>query len=130
MTKSKKIFVGRYAMNRGTVVLHLDPGVSGGSGSHGWYEGSGYCADVSIGALDLEWPQLVRALLHELLELSALRERCHYHGSGTLLPVPVDSYLLVMDHPQFTRVVDEAGDALAYALPDMEKAWKKWKKEK
>ena len=28
------------------------------------------------------------------------------------------------------QVVNEAGDALSYALPAAEKVWKKWKKEK
>ena len=130
MTKPKKIFVGRYAMNKATVELWLDPDSEDGSTHSAWSEGSGYASIAEIGCLGKVWPQLVRKLLHELAEWSAVLHKCHYHPSGILLPVPADSYLMVMTHPQFTQVIDEAGDALAYALPDMEKAWKKWKKEK
>lgn len=125
----KKTLVGRYAMNLGSVEVWLDPSHDDASGSHEWTRGSGYCDVVVVGCKTLQWPQLVRKLLHELVEGSAVRERCHFHNSGILLPVPTDSYLMVMGHAQFTRVIDEAGDALAYALPDMEKAWKKWKKD-
>ena len=125
----KKIFVGRYAMNKGTVVLSFDLETGDCSASHGWHGKTGYCAKVVVGIRDREWSQAVRGILHEFLELSAVRERCHYHGSGTLLPVPADSYLIVMTHPEFTRVVDEAGDALAYALDDARKAFDRLKKK-
>ena len=126
----KKIFVGRYAMNKGSVVLFLDPSTIDSSASHGWTENAGYAAEAVVGIKDAKWPQVVRAMLHEFLELSAVRERCHYHGSGLLLPVPTDSYLIVMTHPEFTRVVDEAGDALAYALDDARKIFDKLNKTK
>ena len=129
MTKSKKIFVGRYAMNKGTMLLYLDPTTGDGSALFDWVEGTGYCCIVTVGALDKLWAQMVRKLVHELVEISAVAAKVHFQPSGILTPVPADSYLMVMTHPQFTQVVDEAGDALAYALPDMEKAWKKWKKE-
>lgn len=125
----KKILVGRYAMNKGSVVLSFDRETGDSSADHGWYEKLGYCARVVVGIRDKGWPQVVRAVLHELLELSTVRERCHYHGSGTLLPVPADSYLIVMTHPEFTRVVDEAGDALAYALDDARRVFNRLKKK-
>ena len=130
MTKSPRIRVGRYAMNKTTVELWLDPSTEDSYATSGWTESSGYCVTAVVGCLDKCWAQLVRALLHELVEYSAVLHKAHYHPSGILLPVPVDSYIMVLDHPQFTQVINEAGDALAYALPDMEKAWKKWKKEK
>ena len=126
----KKIFVGRYAMNRGTVVLSLDPETEDSSARHGWYEKLGYRAHVVVGIRDKEWPRIVRHLLHEFVELSSVRERCRYHGSGLPLPVPADSYLIAMAHPEFTRVVDEAGDALAYALDDARKVFDKLNKTK
>lgn len=125
MTKSKRILVGRYAMNKATVELWLDPASEDGTATSGWTATSGYCVTVVVGCLDKCWAQIVRCLLHELVEYSAVLHKCHYHPSGILLPVPADSYIMVMTHPQFTQVMDEAGDALAQALPDLEKAWKK-----
>ena len=130
MTKSKKIFVGRYAMCKGNVKVYLNPEDESSYAFHTWTKDSGFCCVCEVGCKEKEWNQIVRKLMHELVESAAVAEKVHFQPSGILSPVPEDSYLMVMTHPQFTQVVDEAGDALAYALPDMEKAWKKWKKEK
>ena len=130
MTKSQRIRVGRYAMNKSTVELWLDPTTDDGFASCGWTESSEYCVTVVVGCMDRCWEQLVRVLLHELVEYSAVQHKVHFHPSEILLPVPADSFLLVMTHPQFTQVIDEAGDALASSMPDLERAWKKGKKEK
>ena len=128
----KKILVGRYAMNKSDAVLFLDPESDEASGTLGFRPkeaGGGYGATLTVGAKGRIWPQVVRKLLHEFLEMSAIKEGCHFHHSGDLLPVNADSYLLVMTHPEFARVVDEAGDALAYALDDARKVFDKLQKK-
>lgn len=129
MTKPKKIFVGRYAMNSGTVLLWMDPSTGDSTSWHEWDKKTGYACKIEVGAKNKAWSGIVQAVLHEFVESSAMRERAHLSPTWQF-GSPTDSYFLVMSHPRFTQVINEAGDALAYALPDMEKAWKKWKKEK
>ena len=125
----KKVFVGRYAMNSGTVLLWLDPSTQDSSAWHEWDEKTGYACKIEVGVKGKAWNGVVQSMLHEFIEASAMRERVHLAPTWQF-GSPTDSYFLVMSHPQFTQVVNEAGDALSYALPAAEKVWKKWKKEK
>ena len=130
MTKSKKIFVGQYGMNSGNVMLWLDPSTDDSAAWHEKQAGkAGLVCRVEVGVKNKVWSEVVQGMLHEFVEASAVRERVHLAPTWQL-GRPTDSYFLVMSHPQFSQVINEAGDALACALPDMEKAWKKWKKEK
>ena len=130
MTKSKKIFVGQYVMNSGNVMLWLDPSTGDSVAWHEKQDGrAGLVCRVEVGVKNKVWSGVVQGMLHEFVEASALRERVHLAPTWQF-GCPTDSYFLVMSHSQFTQVINEAGDALAFALPDMEKAWKKWKKEK
>ncbi len=129
MTKSRKIFVGQYVMNSGNVMLWLDPSTGDSAAWHEKQVGeAGLVCRVEVGVKNKAWSGVVQGMLHEFVEASAIRERVHLAPTWQF-GCPVDSYFLVMSHPQFTQVINEAGDALAYALPDMEKAWKKWKKD-
>ena len=129
MAKSKKIFVGRYGMNAGTVLLWMDPATGDSTAWHEWDKKAGYACKIEVGVKNKAWNMIVQAMLHEFIESSAMRERAHLSPTWQF-GSPTDSYFLVMSHPQFTQVVNEAGDALSCALPAAEKVWKKWKKEK
>ena len=125
----KKIFVGRYAMNSGTVLLWLDPSTQDSSAWHAWDKKNGYACKIEVGAKGAAWPTLVQRMLHEFIESSAMRERVHFAPSWQF-GSPADSYFLVMSHPQFTQVINEAGDALASALDDARKIFDKLNKTK
>ena len=125
----KKVFVGRYAMNSGTVLLWLDPSTQDSSAWHEWDKKSGYAGKIEIGVRGASENVIVKRMLHEFIESSAMRERVHFAPSWQFGP-PSDSYFLVMSHPQFTQVVNEAGDALAYALDDARKVFDKLNKTK
>jgi len=111
-------------------MLWLDPSTDDSAAWHEKQAGeAGLVCRVEVGVKNKVWSEVVQGMLHEFVEASAVRERVHLAPTWQL-GRPTDSYFLVMSHPQFTQVINEAGDALACALPDMEKAWKKWKKEK
>ena len=126
--KKKKVFVGRYAMNSGTVLLWLDLSTADSSARHEWDEKTGYACKIEVGVKGKAWNGVVQSMLHEFIEASAQRERVHLSPTWQF-GSPTDSYFLVMSHPQFTQVVNEAGDALAYALDDARKAFDKLKKK-
>ena len=128
MTKQKKIFVGRYAVNAGTVLLWLDPSTGSSTAWNEWDEKTGYAGKIEVGTKGKAWSGVVQSMLHEFIETSAQRERVHLAPTWQF-GSPTDSYFLVMSHPQFTQVVNEAGGALAYALDDVRKAFGKLKKK-
>ena len=125
--KPSQIKIGRYVMFRAAIEVWLDLSSADGECRGVWTE-TGF-GKMVIGAKGKIWPQVYRQLLHESMEWAALLAGCHYCPSGALSPVAGDAYLLVMTHPQFTRVCDEAGDFLAHAAPELEKIWKKHRRE-
>ena len=124
----KKVFVGRYTMNNGLALLWLDPNEVSSQFWHCNDPKEGPVLKIEVGTCGKSWAQVVMAMLHEFVEASAMRERCHFNPSRQYM-CPTDAYLMVMSHPQFTQVVNEAGDARAYALDDARKAFGKLKKK-
>lgn len=73
------------------------------------------------------WTRVVEITLHEALELvmtlrghRLIREPDYAHDSA--------GFLFVMDHSQFSEVTAQTGMFLGAALPDLNRAYKKWRK--
>ena len=68
-------------------------------------------------------------LLHEAMEYAIDNHKCRYRrtcdfASGS------DGVSFHFDHTQFSMACDDVGRFLTAALPDMSKAYNKWRKEK
>ena len=122
MKADGQVFVGRYVIFESTFGLWLDPSVEDCSATWKWTPHGRL--KIDIGILGKCWPQVVRGLLHELVEVGTVLRRCHFKPSNGLNPTPNDSYLIVMRHDEFSNVIDEAGDCVAYAIKDLELKWK------
>lgn len=100
-----------------------------GTGGEFWFlPETGKVPRMKIGA-DAEWKAVVAALLHESFELAMCRKGVRW------LPDPNlgndhASYLFVLTHPQFSDACAMASEYLVASLPDLAKAWRKWKKKK
>lgn len=123
MKRPAQIKVGRYGMFYASVEVWVDFSSDSSTASPGWTE-TGF-GKIVVGAKGKIWSQVYRGLLHEAMEWGMLLGGCHYCPSGALAPVADDSYLMVMSHPQFTRVANEVGDFMAHAAPELEKVWRK-----
>ena len=87
------------------------------------------CPRIKIGAEQKVWGDLVAVLCHEAMELSFERVGLRYSPSQELVRDHA-AYLFVATHTQFAEAIDRAADFLARCLPDLSKAWKKWKQKK
>lgn len=113
--------VGSYALNGVAIDMYLRDG----RGAEFWsiYE-SGKPPRIQIGAHGT-WREVTARLLHESMELSLSMLSCRFEpdtrGSDAA------NYLFVARHDQFTAACENVGDLLAACLPDVAKAWKRWK---
>lgn len=70
------------------------------------------------------WSQTVAIAMHEILEMACAHNNVRWlpdfamGNSG-------DSYMFIMNHPQFTEVVAQAADCLAAVLPEIGKQYNK-----
>ncbi len=83
---------------------------------------------LKVGAEATKWEDIVAVLVHEIDEYVLTKLRCRFDRS---LDISRDhaAYLFVLDHPTFSEKCARTGDFLAHAMPDLKKAWKKWKKK-
>ena len=119
----KQKIIGTYSCGVEEVQLVLREG----TGGEFWtMPEKGCIARIKVGA-NMEWPEVMSALLHEALELQMHRIGCRFDPTGDC-GRDHSSYLFVMTHPQFSNVVGRAAQFASAALPDLAKAWKKWGK--
>lgn len=89
----------------------------------------GHICRIKVGADYDQWWRIVDVLMHEAMELAMMRICCRYE------PAPdhsrdCGSYSFVMTHAQFSNANARAAMFVAAALPDLAKAWKKWRRRK
>lgn len=87
------------------------------------------CPRIKVGADQPDWRALIAVLLHEAFEFACARVGLRYSPSDDLGRDHA-AYVFVMDHPRFTKTCALVADFAAQCLPDLEKAWKKWKAKK
>ena len=80
---------------------------------------------IRIGESGGSWPQVVQALIHEVIEFSMHLCGVAYRVTnvGRLHTDCTSTYRFLMSHEQFSQVAQESGDALCYMLPDLAKVW-------
>jgi len=98
----------------------------GNGGSYTFCPERGKLPIIKIG-VNGTWIDVVETLLHEVMEFVITRADCRYRPSNDLSHGH-DTYLMVFNHPQFSKVCARAADFLVEALPDLAKVYKKWKK--
>jgi hypothetical protein len=122
----KPVYIGRYAMFGNPVVVHGIPGGDCG-GTSGWTPGS--YLKIEIG-MDANWYRVWEGAHHEFFELAILFCHCCYVPFRFLKRQDSQMYHYHLNHEQLTEVVQNASDALFYAIPDIRKVWRKWSKTK
>ena len=88
----------------------------------------GHIARIKIGADQEKWHQIVNVLLHEAQELAYQRIGGRWTPAYDMANDHA-AYLFSLSHTQFTEATARVAEFVAGCLPDLEKAWKKWKKE-
>lgn len=123
----KQKIVGVYDMGWESVEIVLCEG-QGGEVFLRPEKGVNRVGRIKVGADNTQWWSVVSTLLHETMEYSLCRMRCRYYCIEDL-KIDQNAVVFSFDHQQFTEVCARAGEFIAAALPDMEKAWKKWRKK-
>lgn len=122
----KQTIVGSYYLGPESVQLVLREGTGGEFWSA---PEKGACARIKVGADCSQWSRVVEVLLHEAMELAMMRIGARFEPAPDYA-AGHDSYLFMMDHPKFTEAAARAGGMMADSLPDLAKAWNKWRKKK
>jgi hypothetical protein len=89
----------------------------------------GACLRIKIGGDYKEWSQVVRVLLHEVVEAALTKAKVRYAPSEDM-SCDSATYLFCFTHSQMSDALGVAASFLVEALPDLSTAWKKWKKRK
>jgi hypothetical protein len=84
---------------------------------------------IKVGADQDNWRDVVANLKHEAEELTMVRLRLRYYP-GSSYAADHGSYLFAFNHSQFCELSARVAYFLVDCLPDLAKAWAKWKKEK
>lgn len=75
------------------------------------------------------WWQVVSVLMHEAMELSYYRMGLRYTTTPDYAS-DNGGYLFVADHFKFSEATGRAAHFLTPALPDLSRAWMKWKSKR
>ena len=123
----KQVIVGTYDLGAESVVLILRPGMGGDFHTRSDPPRKMPC--ISVGADSGSWQKLVAWLVHEVVEVVMMRMGLRYVPDVDYAR-DAAGYLFVETHAQHSEVCARVGWFLADCLPDLNKAWKKWKKAK
>ena len=119
----KPILLGRYTIFCNTFRVYVDPGDESSHAMFGWSD-AGF-VNVTIGIRGLTWNRVVASTLHEVMEVGMrLNKNCLEPVCG-LNRYDTGRFRFLMDHDQYTEVVQEVGDVLAFLLPDLAKVYNK-----
>jgi len=122
----RELFVGTYELCFEHVRLYLQPGTGANTDLLPPDKG---VATVKIGADAEKWSRVVSALLHEAMEIPITRLGYSYCTTQSMNSSTANLRFM-MEHEQFDECCHRAADFLTPALPDLAKAWKKWKERK
>jgi hypothetical protein len=129
--KEKAIFVGIFGMSGAWVALYALPGERGGSFDTAplTHLKQKMVPKITVGIGDREWWMVVETLLHEAAELALVMDGLRWQTADGLSRDHA-SYLFVLDHCQFCRMCARTADFITAALPELAKAYKRWRKIK
>jgi hypothetical protein len=118
--------IGHYELGHQSVQLILR---DGDGGEFYTVPGSGKTPLIAVGGDYDNWFRVVEVLHHEAMELALTMCGCRYN------PAPDNGgdhtgYMFFMSHAQFSDASARTGQFMAASLPDMARAWGKWRKGK
>lgn len=120
----KQVIVGVYNFGTGNVQLVLREG----DGGEFYFAPDKISPPrIKVGADQPNWNLVVATLLHEILEMQMTLQGFRFSPAPDFAN-DNSSYLFVMNHPQFSEVCARSAMFVASALPDLSKAWSRWKK--
>jgi hypothetical protein len=120
----KQKIVGTYRLGEVSVQIVIREGYGGDFFSR---PGDIPYPRIKIGADTDHWHNVVSTLLHEAQEY-VIASICCRMTPDDEFGRDSASYVFWLRHEQFSDVCARAGILLADCLPDLRKAWKKWKK--
>lgn len=82
---------------------------------------------MKIGADSCSWPYIVGTVLHEAFEFQMSMRSCRLEPADDLGRDHAQ-YIFLMKHPQYSDICARVGQFMADALPDISRAWSKWKR--
>lgn len=121
----KQKIIGVYPIGMSQVQLVLRGGTGG---EYYVFPEKGSLARIKVGADQEQWRDVVGVLLHEAFEYTAMHLALRYAPAPDLSK-DNGNYLFVMTHTQFSDVCARSGEFISCCLPDLGKAWDKWKKQ-
>ena len=121
----KQVIVGTYEMWYARFRIYLRPGTGA---DFDRIPDDGGLPVIRIGADAKHWRRVVASLVHEAQEISMQDLGLSFQPFPSLSDGSAN-YTFVMNHEQFNECCCRAGDLLSSALPDLAKAWKKWKSD-
>lgn len=124
----KPLLIGRYTIFCNTFRVYMDPGDASSHAVFSWSP-EGFVR-ISVGIRGHTWCQVVSSALHEVLEVGLRLKGCCLEPVCGLPRNDTGRFRFHMDHDQYTEVVQEVGDVLAFLLPDLAKAYNKQTKGK
>jgi len=118
--------LGVFTLGHENVRLVLRPGLGGDFDTAP--DDKGACI-IRIGGDTKSKFRLISVLLHEVLEVSLHRLHARMAVS-TDFTNSSDTFIFHMDHNQFSMACAMSADFITPALPVLEKAWRKWHRDK
>ncbi len=86
----------------------------------------GHVPRIKVGADYQDWDRIVSVLLHETMEFSLARIKCRFYPEDDF-GGDTHAYIFIMSHPDFSDACARTAEFMTCALPDLARAWKKWK---
>ena len=117
--------VGAWRLGPVSVSLYLRQGINA-EFTTGRNEGE--CPRITLGADYEYWHEIVNCLLHESMEMTYTLLDVRYVSS---LDYASDNghNFFAMDHTKMSEACGWVGGYLAFALPELSKAWKQWRRD-
>jgi hypothetical protein len=118
--------IGHYELGHQSVQLVLR---DGDGGEFYVIPAVGKTPQIVVGGGYDEWVRVVEVLHHEAMELALTMCGCRYN------PAPDNGgdhtgYMFFMSHAQFADASARTAQFITAALPDLSRAWGKWRKGK
>jgi hypothetical protein len=93
------------------------------------YPGKDKIARIKIGMDYDYWWEAVKTCIHEIGEFARFKSGCRFIYDNDYSN-NLGAFLFSYDHTQYSNLCAIEGMFLANALPDLNKVWKQWKKDK
>ncbi len=121
----KQTIVGTYEIGSDYVQIVLREGTGG---EFYLMPEHGKVPRVKIGADYEHWDEVVNVLIHEVRELIYYKLGCRYEPDNDWSN-DHGQFLFVITHVKFSDACNREALCLTKCLPDLAKAWKKWRRK-